>query len=86
MWSANCGHRRKNGVHTRESYSISHDLRSPLVAIKGFSSILLEDYSDILGDQGADLLKRISNSCGKMGTLIDGMLNLAADYPLLYLT
>jgi PAS domain S-box-containing protein len=59
------------------SYSVSHDLRSPLRAMKGFSSVLLEDYSDKLDAEGQDFLKRIKNSADKMSGLIDDMLSLA---------
>lgn len=59
------------------SYSVSHDLRTPLRAIKSFSSILLEDYLDKLDAGGRDFLKRIAHSTDKMSELIDDMLGLA---------
>lgn len=59
------------------SYSISHDLRAPLRAIKGLSSILVEDCAASLDCQSQDLLHRIERGVDKMGGLIDDMLNLA---------
>ncbi|MBN1983638.1 MAG: PAS domain-containing protein [Chitinivibrionales bacterium] len=59
------------------SYSISHDLRAPLRAMDGFSSILLEDYADALDAQGQDFLRRIKSSTEKMRELIEDMLNLS---------
>ncbi|MDF1613552.1 sensor histidine kinase [Desulfurivibrio dismutans] len=59
------------------AYSISHDLRAPLRGIDGFSQALLEDYHDRLDDTGQDYLQRIRAGCGRMGNLIDDMLQLS---------
>jgi len=59
------------------SYSVSHDLRSPLRSIYGFSQALLEDYSDKLDENGQDYLKRLRGASQKMGELIDGLLKLS---------
>jgi PAS domain S-box-containing protein len=59
------------------SYSVSHDLRAPLRAIDGFSLALLEDYENKLDVEGKTHLQRIRAAAGRMGELIDGMLNLA---------
>jgi len=58
------------------SYSVSHDLRSPLRAMAGYSDILLEDYQNSLDETGRDYLARIKNNSKKMGFLIDDLLNL----------
>jgi signal transduction histidine kinase len=60
------------------NYSVSHDLRSPLRSIDGFSLALLEDCEDQLNDAGKDYLRRIRNSAQRMGELIDDMLQLSA--------
>lgn len=59
------------------SYSVSHDLRGPLRSIVGFSSILLEEYSERLDDEGRALLDRIIAGGRTMGELIEGLLRLA---------
>ncbi len=59
------------------SYSISHDLRTPLRALDGFSLILSEDYAARLDDEGRYLLERIRAASQRMGALIDALLNLS---------
>ena len=59
------------------SYSVSHDLRSPLRSITGFSNVLLEDYSTELDEEGKSYLKKISDSGELMGQLMDDLLKLS---------
>ena len=59
------------------NYSVSHDLRSPLRSIDGFSQALLEDYGDKLDEQGKDYLGRTRAASQRMGILIDDLLNLS---------
>lgn len=59
------------------SYSVSHDLRTPLRGIDGFSQAVLEDYADKLDDLGKNYLQRIRNATQRMGQLIDDMLSLS---------
>ncbi|MBV8604335.1 MAG: HAMP domain-containing protein [Pelomonas sp.] len=59
------------------SYSVSHDLRSPLRSMDGFSLALLEDYGDKLDEQARDSLQRIRGASQRMGRLIDELLGLA---------
>jgi light-regulated signal transduction histidine kinase (bacteriophytochrome) len=59
------------------SYSVAHDLRSPLRSIDGFSLALLEDYADKLDDQGREYLAFIRESAQQMAVLIDDLLALS---------
>jgi light-regulated signal transduction histidine kinase (bacteriophytochrome) len=59
------------------SYTISHDLRSPLRAIDGFSKALVEDYEDRLDETAKDYLARVRAAAQRMGHLIDEVLELA---------
>jgi PAS domain S-box-containing protein len=59
------------------SYSVSHDLRTPLRGIDGFSHALLEDYDAVLDDTGKDYLNRVRRAAQQMGGIIDTMLELS---------
>ncbi|MDG5814544.1 ATP-binding protein [Chitinispirillales bacterium ANBcel5] len=59
------------------SYSVSHDLRTPLQTIKGFGAILLEDYSEMFDSEGLLYLKKIVQGSEKMETIINDMLMLS---------
>jgi light-regulated signal transduction histidine kinase (bacteriophytochrome) len=69
----------ENALHELESfsYSISHDLRSPLRSISGFSQLLEEEYQYQLDENAQNYLKRISLSSQRMAQLIDDLLNLS---------
>jgi PAS domain S-box-containing protein len=59
------------------AYSVSHDLRSPLRAIDGFSNILLEDYRDKLDDEGRRLLAVVRDNTKRMEQLIEDILKFS---------
>jgi PAS domain S-box-containing protein len=59
------------------SYSVSHDLRSPLRHIHGFSQILQEDYQAEIDESGQKLLTRICDNTAHMGELIESLLQLS---------
>ncbi len=59
------------------SYSVSHDLRTPLRSIDGFSQALLEDYADKLDSTALEHLQRVRRAAQRMAALIDDMLNLS---------
>ncbi|MEP6594499.1 MAG: PAS domain S-box protein [Ginsengibacter sp.] len=59
------------------SYSVSHDLRSPLRALSGYSRIIQEDYAGVLDDEGKRLLDNIQDNVEKMRTLIDDLLEFS---------
>lgn len=59
------------------SYSVSHDLRTPLRAIDGFSHILIQDYADKLDDEAKRLLNVVLNNAERMSQLIDDILKFS---------
>jgi len=59
------------------AYSVSHDLRAPLRSIDGFSKMILEDYYNVIGDEGKDYLHRLDKNVKLMTQLIDGILDLS---------
>jgi light-regulated signal transduction histidine kinase (bacteriophytochrome) len=59
------------------SYSVSHDLRAPLRIINGYADILVNDYKEVIGEDGKAMLNRIMSNTQRMGHLIDDLLNLS---------
>lgn len=59
------------------TYSVSHDLRSPLRAINGYSKILLDDYHSLLDENGKKYITRISHNVSQMTNLVEDLLNLS---------
>lgn len=59
------------------SYSVSHDLRTPLRAINGYAKMLEEDYSGVLDVEGKRLLEKVISNTKKMGVLIDDLLSFS---------
>lgn len=59
------------------TYSVSHDLRTPLRSIHGFATLLQESEAERLSDEGRDFLRRIQESSLRMGLLITDLLSMA---------
>jgi len=58
-------------------YTISHDLKTPLVSLQGFSSLLIDDYKDKLSGDGKKYLERIQKNSEQIGILLDDLLELS---------
>jgi signal transduction histidine kinase len=59
------------------SYSLSHDLRTPLRTIDGFSLAVMEDCANKLDARDIENLNRVRAGAQRMAQLIDDMLNLS---------
>lgn len=58
-------------------YSVSHDLRTPLRSVDGFSKALIEDYGDRLPEDGIAYLDRVRKASHRMDELITALLTLS---------
>jgi PAS domain S-box-containing protein len=56
------------------TYSVSHDLRSPLRSIDGFAAILADQYNAALNDDARHCLQMVRDATQRMGQLIDHLL------------
>ena len=59
------------------SYSVSHDLRTPLRAIDGFARMLLEDHYRKLDQEGQRLLNVVRDNTARMSELINDLLSFS---------
>jgi PAS domain S-box-containing protein len=59
------------------AYSVSHDLRSPLRGVDGYSKLLLDDHRDKLDEDGQFMLTQVRKSAIEMGQLIDDLLTFS---------
>ena len=59
------------------SYSVSHDLRTPLRHIAGFARILVNDFGPVMAVEAREHLQRIEDAVHRMGLLVDALLKMA---------
>ena len=67
----------KNAELERYTYTVSHDLKSPLVTIRGFLGYLEKDALAGNAQKIKDDIKRIENATQKMHTLLNDLLELS---------
>jgi PAS domain S-box-containing protein len=68
---------RENAELESFVHSVSHDLRSPLVSLLGFSRLLRKDYEDRMDETGLHFLHRIEQAGRTMEGLIADLLELS---------
>ena len=68
---------QQNAELERFTYTVSHDLRNPLVTIQGFLGSLEKDLRDGRQDRLQSDFKRIANAADKMDTLLSELLELS---------
>jgi signal transduction histidine kinase len=59
------------------SFSVSHDLRAPLRAVRGFCQLYLDEYGGSIPAQGRPLLDRVAQGSERMSQLIEDLLSFA---------
>lgn len=67
----------KNNEMESFLYSISHDLKTPIVTIDGFIGALREDFENDLPESAESYFQYISEATKKMGLLINDLIELS---------
>ncbi len=68
---------KKNAELDAFAYSVSHDLKAPLVTIQAMCGMLMEDQAERLDEDGLRVLKRIEANATHMAQLIGDLLALS---------
>lgn len=56
------------------SYTVSHDLKTPLRAIETYANIILDEYYENLDNNANEMLHNVKNICGNMIIMIEKIL------------
>ncbi|MCP4038950.1 MAG: PAS domain-containing sensor histidine kinase [bacterium] len=75
--------RFKQKIASLESYAhtVSHDLRSPLVSLIGFTRLMKQDYATLLDETGRRFLDRIEQAGSNMNKMTQDLLELSTREP-----
>ncbi|MBI2431797.1 MAG: PAS domain S-box protein [Candidatus Hydrogenedentes bacterium] len=68
---------QKNADLEQFVYTVSHDLKSPLVTVSGFIGLLREELAENQREEVYDCLDRLERATVRMGDLIDDLLELS---------
>jgi light-regulated signal transduction histidine kinase (bacteriophytochrome) len=69
--------RQRNRELDDFAYVVSHDLKEPLIAIEGYSKILLSDFRQALDSTGTGHLEAVVQSAARMKNMIEDLLTLS---------
>ena len=67
----------KNAALERYNYTVSHDLKSPLVSIRGYAGILAQDLADGRTERANQDLEKIDSAAETMARRLDELLELS---------
>jgi len=67
----------KNTEFETFMYGVSHDLKTPVVTIEGFISVLRQDFGNLIGKDGKKYMDYMSDAARKMKLLINDLLDLS---------
>lgn len=68
---------RSNQELASFAFAASHDLKEPLRGIYNYSIILMEDYAQVVGEEGIEYLQTLVSLSQRMDTLIDVLLKFS---------
>ncbi|MGK9367338.1 PAS domain S-box protein [Melioribacter sp. Ez-97] len=68
---------KKNDEQEKFTYTVSHDLRSPVITIKSFVGLMLDDIKSGKTDKILPDLQKISNAVDTMSEMLEGLLRLS---------
>jgi signal transduction histidine kinase len=67
----------RNREQQEFAYLASHDLQEPLRKVQAFGDRLAERWGDLLGEEGADFLRRMRDAAARMRRLIEDLLTFS---------